>query len=270
MPASDAAVLLVVAVFQLFTAPVASQVIARTAHRTHAVDRDRLPGDALADRLARDGTPLEGSGEPEPERDEDGERRPGRPAALFAGRRRPGDVSSRGRCRPRGRAAAAYPGLRAPGRAAAARRALEALGPEAGAAPRAQPRRGCGFRRPRAARARRTGERPAAGTVHSTWPRTSHASSSALAARNPVVAARSIRATGRSQRIASPASTTRGWGVRTVGRRWYEPTGNRGQSARHSCRASTTRASRVSGYTWCSRSRSVRCVFSRSAAGSTA
>jgi multicomponent Na+:H+ antiporter subunit G len=74
MPASDAAVLLVVAVFQLFTAPVASQVIARTAHRTHAVDRDRLLGDALADRLARDGTPLEGSGEPEPERDEDGER----------------------------------------------------------------------------------------------------------------------------------------------------------------------------------------------------
>ncbi|CAL9623486.1 monovalent cation/H(+) antiporter subunit G [Streptomyces sp. enrichment culture] len=71
MPLRHAAVLLVVAVFQLFTAPIASQIIARTAHRTHAVERDRLLADALADRLARDGTPLHGPGRPERDTDEE-------------------------------------------------------------------------------------------------------------------------------------------------------------------------------------------------------
>ncbi|WP_298560185.1 monovalent cation/H(+) antiporter subunit G [Streptomyces luteogriseus] len=72
MPPRHAPVLLLVALFQLLTAPITSQIIGRTAYRTNAIDRDVLFRDELADRLARDGIPL-----PErnrSERDEDAER----------------------------------------------------------------------------------------------------------------------------------------------------------------------------------------------------
>ncbi|KOT37825.1 sodium:proton antiporter [Streptomyces caelestis] len=72
MPGRHAPALLLVALFQLFTAPITSQIIARTAYRTHGLDRNLLLGDALADRLARDGTPLGGPGRARP--DEDAER----------------------------------------------------------------------------------------------------------------------------------------------------------------------------------------------------
>lgn len=72
MSLRHAPVLLLVALFQLFTVPITSQIIARTAYRTHGLDRDRLLCDELADRLARDGTPVDaedGAG-----RDDDAER----------------------------------------------------------------------------------------------------------------------------------------------------------------------------------------------------
>lgn len=61
MPLRHAPVLLLVAFFQLFTAPITSQIIGRTAYRVHALDRRRLFDDELADRLARDGTPVPGA-----------------------------------------------------------------------------------------------------------------------------------------------------------------------------------------------------------------
>ncbi|MCZ9340386.1 monovalent cation/H(+) antiporter subunit G, partial [Streptomyces sp. TRM76130] len=72
MPARHAPVLLLVALFQLFTAPISSQIIGRTAYRTHGLDRDLLLRDELADRLARDGVPLHGRDRPQ--RDDDAER----------------------------------------------------------------------------------------------------------------------------------------------------------------------------------------------------
>ncbi|MEI7033395.1 monovalent cation/H(+) antiporter subunit G [Streptomyces pratensis] len=64
-PGRHAPVLLLVALFQLFTAPISSQIIGRTAYRTHGLDRDLLFGDELANRLERDGTPLPGRGCPQ-------------------------------------------------------------------------------------------------------------------------------------------------------------------------------------------------------------
>ncbi|MBV7697333.1 monovalent cation/H(+) antiporter subunit G [Streptomyces sp. TRM70350] len=71
-PARHAPVLLLVALFQLLTAPITSQIIGRTAYRTHGLDHDLLFRDELADRLAREGTPLHEHDRPE--RDEDSER----------------------------------------------------------------------------------------------------------------------------------------------------------------------------------------------------
>ncbi|MEU2897873.1 monovalent cation/H(+) antiporter subunit G [Streptomyces sp. NPDC001273] len=72
MSPSHAPVLLLVALFQLFTVPITGQIIARTAYRTHGLDRDRLLRDELADRLARDGTPVDGQNSAEG--DDDAER----------------------------------------------------------------------------------------------------------------------------------------------------------------------------------------------------
>ncbi|MER6619187.1 MULTISPECIES: monovalent cation/H(+) antiporter subunit G [unclassified Streptomyces] len=72
MPGRHAPVLLLVALFQLFTAPISSQIIGRTAYRTHGLDRDLLLRDELADRLARDGISLHGHDRPQ--RDDDAER----------------------------------------------------------------------------------------------------------------------------------------------------------------------------------------------------
>ncbi|WP_081235642.1 monovalent cation/H(+) antiporter subunit G [Streptomyces viridosporus] len=69
-PLRDAPVLLLVALFQLFNAPITSQIVGRTAYRTHAVDRRRLFSDELADRLARDGTPLREQGGLTPDKEE--------------------------------------------------------------------------------------------------------------------------------------------------------------------------------------------------------
>ncbi|MFB8776646.1 monovalent cation/H(+) antiporter subunit G [Streptomyces broussonetiae] len=61
LPARHAPVLVLVAVFQMLTAPVTSQIIGRTAYRIGDVDRRPLVRDELADRLAEDGTPLPGA-----------------------------------------------------------------------------------------------------------------------------------------------------------------------------------------------------------------
>ncbi|MFD3732818.1 monovalent cation/H(+) antiporter subunit G [Streptomyces sp. NPDC058632] len=58
MPLRYAPVLLLVVLFQLFTAPITSQIVGRTAYRVQALDRGALFRDELADRLARDGTPV--------------------------------------------------------------------------------------------------------------------------------------------------------------------------------------------------------------------
>ncbi|GAA2120692.1 monovalent cation/H(+) antiporter subunit G [Streptomyces synnematoformans] len=64
MPLRHAPVLLLIAVFQMFTAPITSQIIGRTAYRTGALDRRLMFRDELADRLARDGTPVDGPDDP--------------------------------------------------------------------------------------------------------------------------------------------------------------------------------------------------------------
>ena len=71
--------------------------------------------------------------------------------------------------------------------------------------------------------------------------------SSRSAAIQPVVAARSMRATGRSHRTVSPASTTRGSGVRTPGRDRHgsSPTSTQSRSTSHS--SCTMSRSEVSG-----------------------
>jgi len=77
----------------------------------------------------------------------------------------------------------------------------------------------------------------------------------------PVVAARSISATGRSTRTKSPASTRCSSGVVTSGRSAKPPGGNSGQSARSSPRRSITVAAAVSGYTRCSWVSSRSCAW---------
>ncbi|MFV0137911.1 monovalent cation/H(+) antiporter subunit G [Streptomyces sp. HMX87] len=72
MSLSHAPVLLLVAFFQLLTAPITSQVVGRAAYRTHGLERRLLVRDELADRLAREGTPVDGRDRPQG--DEDAER----------------------------------------------------------------------------------------------------------------------------------------------------------------------------------------------------
>ncbi|MFF0109561.1 monovalent cation/H(+) antiporter subunit G [Streptomyces hirsutus] len=59
MPLRYAPVLLLVVLFQLLTAPITGQIVGRTAYRIQALDRGPLFRDELADRLARDGTPVD-------------------------------------------------------------------------------------------------------------------------------------------------------------------------------------------------------------------
>ncbi len=85
------------------------------------------------------------------------------------------------------------------------------------------------------------------GTDHTPWPRSPQPVSSRSAAMKPVVAARSISATGRSQRTASPASSTRGSGVRTPGRERHGSSPTSTQSAATSHSSCTTSSAAVSG-----------------------
>ncbi|MFD1830651.1 monovalent cation/H(+) antiporter subunit G [Streptomyces desertarenae] len=52
VPFPYAGLLLLIALFQLFTAPVTGQIVGRVAYRTGAVDRSTLTADELAGRLA--------------------------------------------------------------------------------------------------------------------------------------------------------------------------------------------------------------------------
>ncbi|WP_320777970.1 monovalent cation/H(+) antiporter subunit G [Streptomyces sp. CRN 30] len=78
MAPSYAPVVLLVALFQLLTAPITSQIIGRTAYRTHGVERRLLIRDELADRLAGEGDSGggdgDGAGRDRPPRGEDAER----------------------------------------------------------------------------------------------------------------------------------------------------------------------------------------------------
>ncbi|WP_338899616.1 monovalent cation/H(+) antiporter subunit G [Streptomyces sp. TG1A-60] len=71
LPLRHAPVLLLVALFQMLTAPVTSQVIGRSAYRTDALDHRLLLRDELADRLAQDGTPVDASDGSPPRDDAD-------------------------------------------------------------------------------------------------------------------------------------------------------------------------------------------------------
>jgi multicomponent Na+:H+ antiporter subunit G len=55
VPLVDAATLVLVALFQLITAPVLSQLVGRSAYRSGAVQPEILVADELADRLRADG-----------------------------------------------------------------------------------------------------------------------------------------------------------------------------------------------------------------------
>lgn len=59
LPPRYAPMLLLVVLFQMLTAPITSQIVGRTAYRVQALDRGALFRDELAERLARDGTPVE-------------------------------------------------------------------------------------------------------------------------------------------------------------------------------------------------------------------
>ncbi|GEC02672.1 hypothetical protein SSP24_03270 [Streptomyces spinoverrucosus] len=70
MPLRHAPVLLLVALFQLLTAPVTSQIIGRAAYRAQALDHRLLLRDELAERLEREGTPAYGQEREADEEDE--------------------------------------------------------------------------------------------------------------------------------------------------------------------------------------------------------
>ncbi|GAA1874537.1 hypothetical protein GCM10009836_64550 [Pseudonocardia ailaonensis] len=53
----NAATLILVIIFQLVTAPVISQIVARSAYRTGTLDRGALVVDELAERMGRGETP---------------------------------------------------------------------------------------------------------------------------------------------------------------------------------------------------------------------
>lgn len=55
-PARTAPVLVLVALFQLLTAPVTSQIIGRTVYRVQGLEDRVLVADELTDRLVREGT----------------------------------------------------------------------------------------------------------------------------------------------------------------------------------------------------------------------
>lgn len=61
-PLGYALMLVLVALFQLVTVPVLSQIVGRTAYRTDAVRRTGLVVDELGDRLARDRQEAPGGG----------------------------------------------------------------------------------------------------------------------------------------------------------------------------------------------------------------
>jgi multicomponent Na+:H+ antiporter subunit G len=67
-PLQYAGALLLIAAFQLLTAPVTAQIISRIAYRTGAVDSSRLAADELGARLGRAGERYRrnGDGYPEP------------------------------------------------------------------------------------------------------------------------------------------------------------------------------------------------------------
>ena len=73
--------LLLVAVLQLLTAPVAAHMVARTAYRTNQLRSDLTKPDELGHDLVAAGFRLGVSnGQSDPDRDEDGSPQPGRPA----------------------------------------------------------------------------------------------------------------------------------------------------------------------------------------------
>src|SRR5262249_6420362 len=84
------------------------------------------------------------------------------------------------------------------------------------------------------------------GTVHRACPRNPQPASSALAASIPLVAARSISATGRSTRVRAPASTTAGSGVGTAGRLPKGAGGKKGRASREAWGPATHRGGGVS------------------------
>lgn len=55
LPLDSAVTLLLVAVFQVITAPVLSQLLSRSAYRSGAVQPEILVADELADRMPREG-----------------------------------------------------------------------------------------------------------------------------------------------------------------------------------------------------------------------
>jgi multicomponent Na+:H+ antiporter subunit G len=55
VPGRYAPVVLLVALFQLFTVPVTGQIVGRTAYRTRSLARGALVRDELGDRLEREG-----------------------------------------------------------------------------------------------------------------------------------------------------------------------------------------------------------------------
>ncbi|MFD0313462.1 monovalent cation/H(+) antiporter subunit G [Streptomyces flavalbus] len=71
LPSRHAPVLVLVAVFQMLTAPVTSQIVGRTAYRVDGLDRRSLVRDELAERLTKDGTPPPGADTGPPDHDAD-------------------------------------------------------------------------------------------------------------------------------------------------------------------------------------------------------
>ncbi|WP_175412483.1 monovalent cation/H(+) antiporter subunit G [Streptomyces sp. TRM64462] len=67
MPARVAPALLVIALFQLVTAPVTAQIVGRVAYRTRSVDRRTLVRDELEERLFPDDTSDAGTPPPDPD-----------------------------------------------------------------------------------------------------------------------------------------------------------------------------------------------------------
>ncbi|WP_079166794.1 cation:proton antiporter [Streptomyces oceani] len=75
VPAPYAGLLVLIALFQLLTAPVTGQILGRIGYRTGAVDHERLYCDELAAHLegAHGGERIEDSPEPEPEPESEAE-----------------------------------------------------------------------------------------------------------------------------------------------------------------------------------------------------
>ena len=158
-----------------------------------------------------------------------------RPAPADARRRAAGcgattwpTPNAAGSCAAHGRHRRLSPGLTPPGRRGPAPSTVPERTPVSG--PPAAPPTAAARSVPCPARSTASGPaRPTAPAAH--WPRGSRWSRPAPSA-----------PPGNRVRTRSPATTTRGSGVCTVGRSRKPPTGNSGQSARHSCRWSMIRA----------------------------